>query len=45
MTSSARPSSDGEDIAEYTRTEPMMALMIAMGVGLVVGMLLILARK
>jgi ElaB/YqjD/DUF883 family membrane-anchored ribosome-binding protein len=34
-----------EDIAEYTRTEPMMALMIAMGVGLVVGMLLILARK
>jgi ElaB/YqjD/DUF883 family membrane-anchored ribosome-binding protein len=34
-----------EDIAEYTRTEPMMALTIATGVGLVVGMLLILARK
>ena len=34
-----------EDIAEYTRTEPMTALMIATGVGLVVGMLLILARK
>ena len=34
-----------EDIVGYTRTEPMTALIIATGVGLVVGMLLILARK
>jgi|Kansoi200Nextera_1026148.scaffolds.fasta_scaffold33633_1 hypothetical protein len=34
-----------EDIVRYSRTEPMTAPIVATGVDLVVGMLLILARK
>ena len=34
-----------EDIAEYVRRQPMTALLIATGVGVFVGMLLVLGRK
>ena len=34
-----------QDIAEYTREQPLMALLIASGVGLVVGVLLTLGRR
>jgi ElaB/YqjD/DUF883 family membrane-anchored ribosome-binding protein len=34
-----------EDIAEYVRRQPMTALLIATGVGVFVGMLLVLGRR
>jgi ElaB/YqjD/DUF883 family membrane-anchored ribosome-binding protein len=34
-----------EDIVEYVRSQPMTALLIATGVGVFVGMLLVLGRK
>jgi ElaB/YqjD/DUF883 family membrane-anchored ribosome-binding protein len=34
-----------EDIVEYVRSRPMTALLIATGVGVFVGMLLVLGRK
>ena len=34
-----------EDIVEYVRSQPMTALLIATGVGVFVGMLLVLFRK
>jgi ElaB/YqjD/DUF883 family membrane-anchored ribosome-binding protein len=34
-----------QDIAEYTREQPLTALLIASGVGLVVGVLLTLGRR
>jgi ElaB/YqjD/DUF883 family membrane-anchored ribosome-binding protein len=34
-----------EDIVKYVRSQPMTALLIATGVGVLVGMLLVLARK
>ena len=34
-----------EDIVEYVRSQPMTALLIATGVGIFVGMLLVLGRK
>jgi ElaB/YqjD/DUF883 family membrane-anchored ribosome-binding protein len=34
-----------EDIVEYVRSQPMTALIIATGVGVFVGMLLVLGRK
>jgi ElaB/YqjD/DUF883 family membrane-anchored ribosome-binding protein len=34
-----------EDIVKYVRSQPMTALLIATGVGLVVGMLLVLGRR
>jgi ElaB/YqjD/DUF883 family membrane-anchored ribosome-binding protein len=34
-----------QDIVGYTQSQPMTALLIATGVGLVVGMLLILGRR
>jgi len=34
-----------QDIVRYTQSQPMTALLIATGVGLVVGMLLILGRR
>ena len=34
-----------EDIVKYVRSQPMTALLIATGVGVFVGMLLVLARK
>lgn len=34
-----------EDVVEYVRSQPMTALLIATGVGVFVGMLLVLARK
>ena len=33
------------DLAEYVRSQPITALLIATGVGVFVGMLLVLARK
>ena len=34
-----------EDIVKYVRSQPMTALLIATGVGVLVGMLLVLGRK
>ena len=34
-----------EDVVEYVRRQPMAALLIATGVGILVGMLLVLGRK
>jgi hypothetical protein len=34
-----------EDLVEYVRNQPMTALLLATGVGIFVGMVLVLARK